>query len=588
MQQRLEVEPGQPAAEHLELGGAHRARQDVALAPLLDRVELDAALGRGQHRRQIAHARHGLGLARARGAPDRRGRQRLDVPDRVADADPAPMVDVRRAPELGRERGHDLLHERRNAHRDVARGGARLLIHDHDLVAELLGVVRADLRAEPVLQRRHDAAAVRVVVGVRGRDQQQVERQPDPVAADLDVALLQDVEQRHLDALGQVGELVDRHDAAVRARDHAVVDRELVARGSGPRPRGSGRRRRSGRRRDVSGVASFSAYRSSRRDPVGSARRRRPPRPARRTARRSAGTGDRGSRSRRSRGSRRQVSSTIARTSRVFAWPRSPSRIRSWPARIPRSSTGSTASSNPTIPGNSSSPRSSLREQVRAELVLHRAVRVSGVAERADRRGLRHPARVSRLADKAAGTRRCRRPLVGSMWWTLSEILEDLNEEQRRGGPRDPRPRRHPGRRGHRQDHHHHASDRLSGRHRDVPGGADPRRSRSPRRRRASSRAGSRGSASRASTPGRSTRRPCRTCHKLWERTFGHARPGRARSQGAAHLLARERAARPAQVPAAARAGRRDRVGEEPDGPAARATWPSSSARTTSRRSRPS
>ena len=97
-----------------------------------------------------------------------------------------------------------------------------------DLFGAALRVVRADLRPEPVLQRRHDAAAVRVVVGVRGRDQQEVERQPDPVAADLHVALLQDVEQRHLDALGEVGQLVDRDDAAVRARDHAVVDRELV------------------------------------------------------------------------------------------------------------------------------------------------------------------------------------------------------------------------------------------------------------------------------------------------------------------------------------------------------------------------
>jgi hypothetical protein len=35
------------------------------------------------------------------------------------------------------------------------------------------------------------------------------------VAADLDVALLQHVEQRHLDALGEVGQLVDREDAAV-------------------------------------------------------------------------------------------------------------------------------------------------------------------------------------------------------------------------------------------------------------------------------------------------------------------------------------------------------------------------------------
>ncbi len=88
--------------------------------------------------------------------------------------------------------------------------------------------MRPHLRPEPVLQRRDDPAAVRVVVGVRGRHEQEVEREPDPVAADLDVALLEDVEQGDLDAFGQVGELVDRDDAPVGPRDHPVVDRELV------------------------------------------------------------------------------------------------------------------------------------------------------------------------------------------------------------------------------------------------------------------------------------------------------------------------------------------------------------------------
>jgi hypothetical protein len=78
------------------------------------------------------------------------------------------------------------------------------------------------------LSGEHDAASMRVVVGVGGDHEQDVQREPDPVAADLDVALLQDVEQRHLDALGEVGELVDRDDPPMRARDHAVVDRQLV------------------------------------------------------------------------------------------------------------------------------------------------------------------------------------------------------------------------------------------------------------------------------------------------------------------------------------------------------------------------
>ena len=57
---------------------------------------------------------------------------------------------------------------------------------------------------------------------------EQVERQADREAADLDVALLEDVEQADLDPLGEVGQLVDREDAPVGARDEPVVERQLV------------------------------------------------------------------------------------------------------------------------------------------------------------------------------------------------------------------------------------------------------------------------------------------------------------------------------------------------------------------------
>ena len=103
-----------------------------------------------------------------------------------------------------------------------------LLLHDLDLGLGALRVVGADLGAVAVLERRDDAAAVRVVLRVGGGDDQHVERQADAVAADLDVALFHDVEQADLDALGEVGQLVDAEDAAVVARDQAVVDRQLV------------------------------------------------------------------------------------------------------------------------------------------------------------------------------------------------------------------------------------------------------------------------------------------------------------------------------------------------------------------------
>ena len=88
--------------------------------------------------------------------------------------------------------------------------------------------MRADLRPEAILQRRDDPAPVGVVLGVGRREQDEIEGQGDLVAAHLDVALLEHVEQAHLDALGQVGELVDGEDAAVGAGHEAVVERELV------------------------------------------------------------------------------------------------------------------------------------------------------------------------------------------------------------------------------------------------------------------------------------------------------------------------------------------------------------------------
>ena len=85
-----------------------------------------------------------------------------------------------------------------------------------------------DLRGDAVLQRRDDVAAVRVVLGVRREDHQDVERNPDGEAADLEVALLEDVQEADLDARLQVGQLVDREDPPVRPRDDPVVDDLLV------------------------------------------------------------------------------------------------------------------------------------------------------------------------------------------------------------------------------------------------------------------------------------------------------------------------------------------------------------------------
>ena len=87
-----------------------------------------------------------------------------------------------------------------------------LLGDDRDLLVERARVVGPDLGTEPVLERRDDPAARGVILGVRAGDDVQVERQADREAADLDVALLEHVEQPDLDALGEIGQLVDRDD----------------------------------------------------------------------------------------------------------------------------------------------------------------------------------------------------------------------------------------------------------------------------------------------------------------------------------------------------------------------------------------
>src|SRR5207237_369970 len=79
-----------------------------------------------------------------------------------------------------------------------------------------LGVMRADLGAEAILEGRDDPPAVRVVLGVRRRDDEEVERQADLVATDLHVALLHHVEEADLHALREVGQLVQGEDPAVR------------------------------------------------------------------------------------------------------------------------------------------------------------------------------------------------------------------------------------------------------------------------------------------------------------------------------------------------------------------------------------
>ena len=89
--------------------------------------------------------------------------------------------------------------------------------------------MRPDLGAEAVFERCDDAAAVGVVLGVRARHDQDVERESQCVAAHLNVALLHHVEHGDLDAFGKVGQLVDGDDAAVRTGNESEVNGLRIA-----------------------------------------------------------------------------------------------------------------------------------------------------------------------------------------------------------------------------------------------------------------------------------------------------------------------------------------------------------------------
>ena len=215
--------------ERQRLGDAapQQVVEHLVLAALAVRLELDlAAQGAGTLSASPTRATAPLSPSRA-ARRSAAAATRLGGGDGEAGGDARAGVDRGRLPDGAGEAGDDL--EQVLGH---LRDELRLLPDEVDLEVDVEGVVGADLGAEPVLERGDDAAAVRVVLGVGAGDEQHVERQPQHVAADLHVALLEHVEQRDLDALGQVGQLVDREDAAVRAGHEPEVDGLGVAQGA--------------------------------------------------------------------------------------------------------------------------------------------------------------------------------------------------------------------------------------------------------------------------------------------------------------------------------------------------------------------
>src|SRR6188472_4173924 len=90
-------------------------------------------------------------------------------------------------------------------------------------IGEVGEVIGTQLSAITVFQRRDDAAPVGVGLWVGSGDQEDIQRQPQRIAPYLDVARLQDIEQRNLNTFGQIGKLIETEYASVGTRHEPVV-----------------------------------------------------------------------------------------------------------------------------------------------------------------------------------------------------------------------------------------------------------------------------------------------------------------------------------------------------------------------------
>src|SRR3954463_7842041 len=105
----------------------------------------------------------------------------------------------------------------------------RLLLGDGDSLFHCRRIMRANLRADAVFQRRYDLAACRVVLRIGTKNERDVERQAYGVTFDLNIALLHDVEQANLNFSRKVWQLIDGEDSAIRAGQQSVVHGQLAA-----------------------------------------------------------------------------------------------------------------------------------------------------------------------------------------------------------------------------------------------------------------------------------------------------------------------------------------------------------------------
>ena len=143
---RLHVADAAVAVEDRHHGALDQALDDLLVLALFDGFELDLALQRWHHERQVGDAGDDLVLAKTNRTPHCVRQHRLVVGDRSADGDAGALRHVRRTSCQARDLRNDFRHEVGHDHREVVTFEvSALLLHDRDFVLDRSRVVRPEL-----------------------------------------------------------------------------------------------------------------------------------------------------------------------------------------------------------------------------------------------------------------------------------------------------------------------------------------------------------------------------------------------------------------------------------------------------------
>src|SRR5579875_567023 len=208
--QRFELGDAEVAIEDIENGALDQLLDDAILSRVADSLQLDLALRRGDERDQVSDARCDLLLAQPDCPTKGTAEEILVVADRDPRADAGALAHIGiLAGEVGCL-GNDLLHEAGHDRSESLIGEYRaLLLHNIDLVLDRARVVGPDLGPKAVLEWGNNPTPVGVVLRVGAGDDVQIKREPDLVAADLDIPLFHNVQQSDLNPLAEIRELID-------------------------------------------------------------------------------------------------------------------------------------------------------------------------------------------------------------------------------------------------------------------------------------------------------------------------------------------------------------------------------------------